>query len=43
MNEWEDFKRSLIESGYSEETAQKIAEGMAKAFKSNNQLEEGNK
>ena len=43
MNEFEDFKQSLIESGYSEEMAQKIAEGMARAVKGNNQLEGGAK
>jgi hypothetical protein len=43
MSEFEEFKQSLISSGYSEEMAQKIAEGLAKAVKPNNQLEEGNK
>lgn len=43
MNEFEDFKQSLIESGYSEEMAQKIAEGMARAIKPNHLIEEGNK
>jgi hypothetical protein len=43
MNEFEDFKQSLIESGYSEEMAQTIAEGLAKAVKPNNNLEGGTK
>lgn len=42
MSEFEEFKQSLIESGYSEEMAQKIAEGIARTVKGNNQLEEGN-
>ena len=41
MQKFEDFKQSLIQSGYSEEMAQKIAEGLAKAVKPNNQLEGG--
>jgi hypothetical protein len=43
MEQFEDFKQSLIESGYSEEMAQKIAEGLQKAVKPSNQLREGNK
>jgi hypothetical protein len=42
MSEFEEFKQSLISSGYSEEMAQKIAEGLAKAVKPINQ-KEGNK
>lgn len=41
MDEFEDFKQSLIESGYSEEMAQKIAEGMARAIKPSQKLEKG--
>jgi hypothetical protein len=37
MNEFEDFKQSLIASGYSEEMAQTIAEGFEKAVKPTNQ------
>ena len=43
MEEFSDFKQRLIESGYTEEMAEKIAEGMARAVKGNNKLEEGNK
>ena len=42
MSEFEEFKQSLISSGYSEEMAQKIAERLAKAVKPTNQ-KEGNK
>jgi flavodoxin len=43
MSEFEEFKQSLISSGYSEEIAQKIAEGLQKAVKPNNNLEGGTK
>lgn len=43
MNEFEEFKQSLIESGYSEEVAEEVAKRMARVVKGNDQLEEGNK
>lgn len=36
MQEFEDFKQSLISSGYSEEMAQKITEDLAKALQPTN-------
>lgn len=37
MENFEDFKESLIASGYSEEMAQTIAEGLVKAIKPTSQ------
>jgi hypothetical protein len=42
MENFADFRQSLIASGYTPEMAEKIAEGMARAVNTNNQ-EEGNK
>jgi|688.fasta_scaffold199679_2 hypothetical protein len=43
MSEFEEFKQSLIESGYSEEMAEAIAGKMARAIKPSHLTEEGNK